>query len=83
MTERPEYPEGAFWLDRDVVEFLNVIAEKYFGGNRDLALNEMVRVTMAMYNKPDDMWAAVDRHKWAHQRGQSEARRRRLKDGEG
>lgn len=80
MSERPDYPEGAFWLDRDVVQFLYVIADKYFGGNRDLALNEMLRITMAMYQKPGDLWAGVEQHKWAHIRGETERRRQELKD---
>jgi hypothetical protein len=74
MSERPEYPKGAFWLDRDVAEHVIIVADKYFGGNRDLALNELVRVTMAMYAKPDDMWAGIERQKLAHWRGEREQR---------
>jgi transposase-like protein len=66
------------WIDADVGRWLHVIADKYFGGNVSLCLNEIVRISMAMYNKPDDHWVATEAHNIAHQRGAAEARKRLL-----
>lgn len=73
-----EVPDWAkVWLDHDVATWLHVIADKYFAGNVELAMNEMLRVTMAMSTKPDDPWAGIMAQQKAHSRGQREAERRR------
>jgi hypothetical protein len=64
------------WIDADVGRWLHLIAGKYFGGNVSLCLNEIIRISMAMYNKPDDLWVATERHNLAHEKGATEARRR-------
>jgi hypothetical protein len=78
MDTTDEVPDWAkVWFDRDVAEWLHVIADKYFAGNVELAMNEMLRITMAMYNKPDDRWAGIEEHRRAHARGEAEAERLR------
>lgn len=79
MATTDEVPDWAkLWLDRDVAQFLHVLADKYFGGNVELTMNELLRISMAMYNKPDDRWAGIEAHRRAHARGESERVRRSL-----
>lgn len=69
-----DIPESAqLWLERDVAEFLHQVADEYFDGDRPLALNELLRIPMAMYAKPSDVWAAIEQQNAAHVR----ARQRR------
>lgn len=49
---------SSIWLDPDVAQWLHEQAERLFGGDTGLALNEFIRVLMAMERQPDDMWAA-------------------------
>lgn len=75
-----EVPDWAkLWLDRDVAVWLHEIADKYFGGNIELTLNEMLRVPMAMSAKPDDPWAGIMAHQKSRSRGEYEAEQRRRK----
>lgn len=79
MASREEVPDPEqVWIDPDVGKWLHLIADKYFGGNVSLCLNELVRISMAMYAKPDDHWVATEAHNIAHLRGEAEVRRRTL-----
>jgi hypothetical protein len=70
METTDEVPDWAkVWLDRDVAAWLHVQADRFFGGNVDLALNEFLRVVMEMSAKPDDPWAGIEAHRRAHARG--------------
>lgn len=80
MSERPDYPEGAFWLDKDVADWLVVIADRHFAGDRDMAMNEMLRVVMEIWKKPNDLWAGVHRHGNALLAGQRAQRLREISD---
>ena len=63
MSERPvvnDIPETALlWLDRDVAAWLHRVADRDFGGDRQLALNGELRATMAADPVRDDPWALV------------------------
>lgn len=77
METTDEVPDWAkVWLDRDVATWLHLIADKYFAGDVGLALNEMLRIPMAMHNKPDDPWAGIMAHRWSKARGEDEMARR-------
>jgi hypothetical protein len=56
-------------LDLDVAKWLRGIAVEFFGGDVQTALNEMLRVPMAMNASPDDPWAGIEARLAAKQRG--------------
>lgn len=73
-----EVPDWAkVWLDRDVAAWLHLQADKYFGGDINLTLNEMLRIPMAMSAKPDDPWAGITAHRQARSAGEAAVQRQR------
>lgn len=78
METTDEVPDWAkIWLERDVASWLHVIADRYFAGNTELALNEMLRIPMALSTKPDDPWAGIEAHRKAKMRGEYEQKMRK------
>jgi hypothetical protein len=74
METTDEVPDWAkVWLDLDVAAWLHEVADKYFAGSVQLALNEMLRVPMAMSQKPDDRWVGLEAKKKAHEAGERHA----------
>lgn len=51
--------EGLLRLDDDVALVLHDIAERRFGGDVQMALNEELRAILLAELKPDDPWAAI------------------------
>jgi hypothetical protein len=81
METTDEVPDWAkVWLDRDVAQWLHTTADREFGGNVELCMNEMLRVVMAVSTKPDDPWAGVERHRRAFARGAADRRSREVKE---
>lgn len=69
MDTTDEVPDWAkLWLEPDVAAFLHRVADSYFNGDVNLALNEVLRINVAMYEKPNDMWAGIVAQNEAHVR---------------
>lgn len=70
MSTTDEVPDWAkLWLADDVAAWLHKIAVTYFGGDVEMALNEMLRVPMAMSSQPDNPWAGIEAQLAARERG--------------
>lgn len=59
------------WLDLDVAEYLHQIADAYYDGDVEQAMNACIRAVMAAEKAPDDPWAGIS------QQAASRAPRRR------
>lgn len=59
MSESPDRAVNPLWLAEDVAEFLHDLADKEFGGDVELAMNESIRAIMVAMQEPDNPWAAV------------------------
>lgn len=54
-----ESPDQGLRLDDDVDRWLQELADRDFGGDAQLALNESLRAVMVAMREPQDPWAAV------------------------
>lgn len=59
MSESPDREIRPLWLDEDIAVFLHELADREFGGDVELAMNDCLRAIMDAMAQPNDPWAAV------------------------
>lgn len=47
------------WLALDVAEYLHKIADAYYDGDVEMAMNACIRAVMAAEQAPNDPWAGI------------------------
>ncbi len=78
--ETNKVPEWAkIWLDMDVATWLHEQADRHYGGNVELALNETLRAVKARMTNPGDLWA-MSRHQVQSRLRSGHAVQRRTED---
>lgn len=57
------------WLDRKVAVWLHEVADQYYGGNVETAMNEALKAVMKAEQNPEDRWAAISWQAASRRRG--------------